>query len=703
MLVENMKKFIATSTIAFALCTPSAYADTPEQERAKNNDTIEEVLIRAHPLSGEGLAQASLTLRGKLLDQKVAASLGATLESLPGITSSSFGDAVGRPVIRGLSGTRVRVMEDRLSTMDVSVVSGDHATTVEPFIADQIEVLKGPSTLLYGSSAIGGVVDVHTGRVPHPGDTQKVSGKFAAEVGDNGDQENLIGRIDGGGKNFLWHVDAFNRQADDYDIPGFTESAAQIAAEEAGHTPGEEEEEEELVRGTLPGSHYETNGGALGLSYANSKGFIGMAVSRTEALYGLPGGHEHGHDEDHDEEHEGEHGDEEGTPVLDMKQTRVDLEGGLTNPLGGAFDSLNVRIGHNDYEHSEIEPDGEQATFFENDAIESRVELTRDRDNARDVIGVQYDIREFSVVGEEAFLPGVDTKSLAGFWLRETRFDRFNLETGARFESVNHEPAVGLDRDFNTFSASAGIVYPVTDNLTYTMSIDYAQRAPVGEELYSFGPHLATSRFEIGSDNLKEEEVLGATLGIAYNSEAWDMNLSVYRSSFSDFIYQRSDNRELDELPVFVWDQDDANVSGLEGEIRYRVAGLDDKNLSFRGFFDMVNTDLKAASDNNLPLIPPTRLGLGSNLSWQNFAFSVDYIHSFEQDEQASFELPSQSYNDLSMHIAWYIPTQLESEIEIFLRGDNLTDDEQRQHTSFIKDTAPAPGRRLSLGLRYTF
>ncbi len=702
-----MKSIIILSGLALAI-SPVAYA---EKNGAEKNRTIEEVVVRAHPLSGEGLAQASLTLRGKLLNQKIAPSLGATLESMPGITSSSFGEAVGRPVIRGLSGTRVRVMEDRLSTMDVSVVSGDHATTVEPFIADQIEVLKGPSTLLYGTGAIGGVVDVHTGRIPHPRDEEKLSGKFAADVGDNGDQENFIGRIDGGSNNLLWHIDAFDRQAKDYDIPGFTESAAQIAAEEAEEAEHEEEEheEEELVRGTLPGSHYKTDGGAIGLTYANTNGFIGMALSRTEAVYGLPGGHGHGahedeHGDDHDEEeHEEEEHEEEGTPILSMKQTRIDLEAAIVNPLGGLFDNLNIRIGHNDYEHSEIEPDGEIATFFENDATESRIELSRDRDNIRDVFGAQYDTRDFSVVGEEAFLPGVETISLAGFWLREISLENFNLETGARFERVDHEPITGLDRDFNSFSASAGIVYPITESLTYTISIDYAQRAPVGEELYSNGPHLATGRYEIGNSNLSEEEVLSATLGIAYNSEAWDMNVSVYRSAFSDFIYQRSDNRELDELPVFVWDQDDANVSGLEGEIVYRTTVFDEHNMSIRSFFDMVNTDLKSSSERNLPLIPPARLGLGSQLTWQNFAFNVDYIHAFEQDQQPSYELPSQSYEDLSMYIAWYIPTQLESELEVFLRGDNLTDDEQRQHTSFIKDTAPAPGRRVSVGVRYTF
>ena len=300
------------SATAFALSMPTVFADTLGQDRlaneaVDNSNTIEEVLVSAHPLSGEGLAQAIQTLSGKQLMRNLAPSLGETLASQPGIHSASFGQAVGRPIIHGLGGTRVRVMEDRLSTMDVSVTSGDHATSVEPFIADKIEVLKGASTLLYGNGAIGGVVDVHTGRVPHLRADDGTTGRFEASVANNGDQENFAGRIDGGFENWLWHVDAFNRQAENYKINGFAESSAlrALEAEEAhdeDHDEDHGEEHEEEVQGTLPGSHYKTDGGALGLSYATEKGFLGAAISRTEAEYGLPGGHGHHEEEEHDEE-----------------------------------------------------------------------------------------------------------------------------------------------------------------------------------------------------------------------------------------------------------------------------------------------------------------------------------------------------------------------------------------------------------------
>ena len=698
-----MKNITTLSAIlgatAFALSMPTAFADTLEQDRlanetVDNSNTIEEVLVSAHPLSGEGLAQAIQTLSGKQLLRNLAPSLGETLAAQPGIHSASFGQAVGRPIIHGLGGARVRVMEDRLSTMDVSVTSGDHATSVEPFIADKIEVLKGASTLLYGNGAIGGVVDVHTGRVPHLRADDATTGRFEASVANNGDQENFAGRIDGSFENLLWHVDAFDRRAENYKINGFAESGALRASEE--EEEGHEEEEE--ARDTLPGSHYKTDGGALGFSYATEKGFVGAAISRTQALYGLPGGHE--------DEAVGAGAQPTVssalTPVLDMEQTRIDVETGIKNPFG-TFSSLNLRLGHNDYEHSEIEPDGEVATFFQNDAFESRLELTKEADNQRNVYGVQFDQRDFSVEGEEAFVPGVDSRSLGAFWLNETSFERFDLETGVRVERVSHKPVTGASRAFTTLAASGGLVIPLGEQLTWKLAVDYAERAPVGEELYSFGPHLATNRFEIGDAGLDEESVVSATVGLSYSNAAWDVTLSVYHSDFNDFIYQSSANRELDELPVFLWDQDDATFTGIDGEIIYTTNLFGERDLSFRAFFDMVSTDIDSTSESNLPLIPPSRVGLSSDLDWQNFALSLDYVHAFKQDDVASFELPTDSYNDLSLYLGWQIPTSRDADLELFLRGDNLTDSEQRHHTSFIKDSAPQPGRRVALGLRYTF
>ncbi|MGD9342286.1 MAG: TonB-dependent receptor plug domain-containing protein, partial [Chromatiales bacterium] len=380
-----MKNLIACGLLLAA--SAPVTAQTPEEPME-----MEELTVIAHPLSAEGLAQAGLVVEGETLTRNLSANIGETLHRLPGVHNSSFGNAAGRPVIRGLSGARVRIMEDRLDSLDVSVTSADHATTVDAFVADRIEVLKGPSTLLYGSGAIGGVVDVHTGRIPHYR-PDELTGGIEARAEDSTEQVSTVGELDFGAGPMAFHVDGFYRDANDYDIPGCVESDELRAAE-----GGEACEED----GTLPGSELETWGAALGGSWIGDRGFVGIAVSRYDSDYGLPGGHGHEHEEDEGEEHDEE--EEEGNPTISLDQTRIDLEAGLENPFRG-FSSANLRIAYNDYDHEEIEPNGEVATEFDNKAWDSRFELThREVLDFTGAIGLQYSDKNFSAVGEEAFI-----------------------------------------------------------------------------------------------------------------------------------------------------------------------------------------------------------------------------------------------------------------------------------------------------------
>ena len=294
---------------------PALGEEAPDEELS---ETIEEIVVLGHPLSGEGLAQASDVVSGVELDRKAADSIGATVGNEAGIHNSSFGVAVGRPVIHGLDGARVRIMEDRIDTLDVSVTSGDHAVTVDPFIANKIEILKGSGTLLYGSGAIGGVVDVNTGRIPHRA-LDGVSGRFDLKSADNGNGRNGSFRVNGSVGMLGWHLDGFSRRADDYEIPGFAASARELAREEEEeeehhdeeegdeeHHDEEEDHEEEEFFGVLPGSGFEVRGGSAGFSLIDNGEFIvGVSVSRITAEYGIPGhGHEeHGHHEEGEEEH----------------------------------------------------------------------------------------------------------------------------------------------------------------------------------------------------------------------------------------------------------------------------------------------------------------------------------------------------------------------------------------------------------------
>ena len=235
-------KHVHLLTLTFGLCL-AAFEVFADQEH--HGYEIEEVVVTAHPLSADGLAQPVDELRGEELDRKIADSIGATVAREPGIHSSSFGPAVGRPVIHGLDGARVRIMEDHVDTMDVSTASADHAVSVDPFIANEIEILKGPATLLYGSGAIGGVVDVHTGRVPHEL-PDAVTGKLDVRAADNGDAWRGAFRVDGGAGSFAWHIDGFARDADEVDIPGFVRSSRfRAALEEEEHEDHHDEHEED--------------------------------------------------------------------------------------------------------------------------------------------------------------------------------------------------------------------------------------------------------------------------------------------------------------------------------------------------------------------------------------------------------------------------------------------------------------------------
>ena len=719
----------AVFALSSALFAAPLSADDEIPVDSKPENIIEEVVVHAHPLSGEGLAQGSVSLTDNDLARNLAANLGDVLDKQPGIHSASFGAAVGRPIIQGLGGARVQIMEDRLSTMDVSVTSGDHATTVEPFIANSVEVLKGPATLLYGNGAVGGVIDVHTGRIPHGQLGKTSTGKITAQGSDNGDQHAIAARLDGEGDGFGWHVDAFDRRSINYDIPGETESDALIASEEAEG----EAHEEEASPGFLPGSHFSTDGGAIGFSFTGENWFSGIAVSQLNAVYGLPGGHGHHHEDDHnedheeehedeheeeheDEEHEGEHADEEGfeTPILDMEQTRVDIEMGRSGPLfsgsngamrrfGRTIESVNLRVGVNDYEHSEIEPDGEVATLFKNEALEARLEFVHAVADAKHVWGLQFVEREFSVSGEEAFVPPVDSENIGLFWLSERDFNNASLEMGLRLENVEHTPQGAAKVDFTALAGSIGAIYPMNDELTLTANFGYAERAPVGEELFSDGPHLATGRFEIGTATLDEETVFRTDLILGWERNNVAATLNAYYASFSDFIYQNPNGMIEDELPVFVWEQADATFRGLDGEIRWNDIEFASGSLQLRGFFDVIRASLDTATEKKLPLIPPNRVGLSATQDWGAVALTLAAMRVGEQDEIPSYELPTKSYTDIGAHLEWKPTLPNDQALTVFLRGDNLSDAEQRHHTSFIKDLAPQPGRTVTLGMRYQF
>ena len=695
----------------FLLSLLSVAVSGAVQAQTSANSEIEEIFVRAHPLSAEGLAQPISVLTGDVLRRVVSPSLAETLRDIPGVHSSNFGQAVGRPVIRGLGGPRVKVMEDRIDSLDVSVSSPDHMTMIEPFTAESIEVLKGPSTLLYGSGAIGGVVDVHTGRILHEVPDSPM-GSLELRDTDNANQRTAAGRIDGGVGNFGFHADGFYRSADEYEIPGYAESAAFRAQEEAegGHDDEGHDDEhgDDEAYGVLPNSQLEAQGGAIGGSYVGERGFFGMSVSSYNAEYGLPG-HSHGHHED-EEEHGGEEHDEEGHneeveeggSILDLSQTRFDIEAGLENPFAG-ISAVNFRLGYNDYEHVEFEGSGEEGTVFATKAFESRLEFTHDDFfGFEGATGVQLSNREFSALGEEAFVQPVDTQTLGLFYVGQRSFGSLGLEAGVRYEHVEQDPTVGSTRDFNLGSASLGLIQPLSGGWILSGQLDFSTRAPVAEELFSDGPHLATQTFEIGDRGLNEETAANLSAMLRYDLSNLNFSLNAYITEFDDFIYEANTGLEMDELPVLQWTQAGATFSGFEADASWQTMNWQGGGLSLNAGFDVVTARLNSGTNRNIPRIPPQRLRLGAVIDWNGWLAEVSWRRVSDQSDTGLGEIRTEGFDDLRLHVNYTMDIG-GSSVELFLSGRNLTDDEQRYHTTFIKDLAPQPGRTVEAGARVYF
>jgi iron complex outermembrane recepter protein len=713
--------------LALALGLASLPAVAQEDPRHDEPTDLDTVIVRATPLpkTAEDLTRPVEVLAGARLDEAKANSLGETVSRLPGVQSSYFGPGVGRPIIRGLDGARVQVLSDGLSSGDVSTLSVDHAVSIEPFLADQIEVLKGPATLLYGSGAIGGAVNVIDGRIPEAVTAQPLQGRAELRAGSVNDEKTGMFRLDGtsASGNLVFHVDGLHRETGDYDIPGFAESARLRAEEEA---EGGLEEGEEEAFGTLPNSFVRTDSGALGLSWVGERGFVGVGSSLFNTRYGIPGAaHGHGHGE---EEDEAEGGEEEENVTIVMDQRRYELRGGLDDL--GAFDTLRVKLARNDYTHTEFEGE-DVGTVFDNVAYEGRVELVHRGWAGWDgAFGLQASRRDFAAIGDEAFVPASETRDLGVFYLAERSFGVLDLELGARYDrndiDVDADEAIGPSRDFDATSLSAAARWNINEDFHLSFGLDRAQRAPAAEELYSDGLHVATDSFEFGNPDLDVETANRFEIGAHWHRDRFEISASLYQVRYDDFIYLADTGIEEHGSPARVWNQTDARFTGGEVDLQWTFLENDSGAWTARLFGDMVRGKLTGsgtrtvdfsieedgevedftadiALSGNLPRIAPARVGAELRWTGNTWRAGVGAVRYARQDDVAAFETETQGYTLVHANLAWHRDTAGGNAWELFLDGSNLLDEEARPHTSFLKDLAPLPGRGVTAGVRVFF
>ncbi|MEP4051517.1 MAG: TonB-dependent receptor [Litorimonas sp.] len=675
---------------------------------AQDNADEDVIIVTASPLErsiDEAITGQSI-LSGDDLQDRLAGTIGETLKLEPGLSSTSFGAGASRPIIRGQGGDRVRILTNGVGSIDASSASPDHAVAVEPAQAERIEVVRGAALLRYGSSGSGGIVNVIDGRIPRdmPDGETDASIRIGASSVDSAGE--VAASIDQRAGNVVFHLDGTFRRAEDYNIPVEGESRAQLAEE------GEEVPDDFDENRTLENSFAESSSISGGVSYVGDRGFFGVAVSSFNSTYGIPGGHGHEEEEDHDdEEHEDEEHDEdedheeeghdheeeeeEAGVFIELDQTRIDVNGGWE--FDGPIEKVQIFAGYADYKHTEFEGPGEVGTVFENEGYEIRAEaIQAERGNWRAAHGVQYRQRDFSAVGEEAFVPPTQTQQLGVYTFHEVEIGNGHLEGAARFERTDQENSVtGDDRSFDLFSVSAGGDVHLTDAVRIGGTVFRTERAPTTEELFSNGPHLATNQFELGDATLDKEVATGVEAAIRHREGNHNVTLNLFYTDYSDYIFETETADEEDGLPVFQFVSDDAEFYGFEVAGKTQFASAGDFDLSADALVEYV----RAKTDSgNLPRIPPLSTLVGLEAESDRLKIRGEWEYVAEANDLAVFELPTDDYNLANAFLTWKAPAGAEN---VALRFSilNIFDSEARQHSSFLKDLVPQPGRNFRFSI----
>jgi iron complex outermembrane recepter protein len=644
---------------------------------------VTEVRIQAPPLESGQLqnTQPISVLKGEELNQARRATIGETLEAtVPGVHSSGFGQGAGRPIIRGLDGARVRVTENGADTFDVSTVSPDHVVASNPLAAKSIEVIRGPATLVYGGNAIGGLVNIRTDSIP----TSALKGSINTvqiQGASRGQQSYSFNTV--GGKNGLnYSLGGFDKNAGDYRTP----------------------------LGLQPNSFAKANGFSLGSSYVSEKGMIGLGLSTSNSRYGAVA---------------------EADITLEQRQRKIDFIAESLEPIRGV-ESLLLKHSNGRYQHEEIEAVSSLVnTRFKQQGNDSRIELTHSPlGGVRGILGLSVLNKRLDVEGAEAYLPNAKTKLTAIYYVAEKKFGDVKTEFGVRHENTQISTTQIPTRTYNLTSFGIGSNVPINQSLAAILRVSKNERAPVVEELYANGAHSATGTYELGNAQLAKETSVNVDVGLRYNPTAQlKVQLTGYQNKFSNFIYgqntdvnadgisDRTDNSGVlsnsatnptdGDFKRLAYQQTGALFRGFELEAQWRPI---DSRWGIKGFVDVARGRLDIGSGGPAgtpPRMAPSRIG-----------FTVDYgqatrtsnawngclqlIQVSGVSRLAAQETATPGYTLLNAEIAYLLGNKTTGST-FFLQGRNLLNQTARQHTSFLKDVAPTPGRTIFVGLRAQF
>ena len=690
--MNNKQKLqILVSSILLATNMHSQNANEPPVE-------LDALTVTASPFDrpANELSLPWSVISGNQLDKIRGETLGETLGWEPGISSTHFTAGAARPVIRGQEGQRVRILSNGLGTQDMSNTSPDHALSIDTILIDQVEILRGPANLLYGGNAIGGAINVVDNRIARKS-IDEMSGVFATKYSSVNEGKYAGLKVDIPLDKLILHVDGIFRETEDYETPTFIPDA----------------DEPDETANTVENSYTDLDDVAVGLTYISDTGHIGFVFNHVESNYGVLTEHEE----------DGMGGHEVHSPFIDLEQSRfiVDGEWDLSSDF---FESISGGYVYSDYEHGEYEEPGELGTAFEMESHETRWELKHQAISGFEgIFGIQLNLDEMNTPTAESIfaengVDNVDSTKFALFLVEEKALsDNLRWEFGSRLETTDYEvsgaaPAV-RDRDFTSFSISTAVVYDLSDDYALTGNIAYSERAPAMEELYSNGAHHATESYIIGNDDLDNEESVGIDIGIRKKAGPITGEFAFFANNFDNFIFQQATGREVSDegdFPVPAGEHEmtereylgvDAEFYGFELSAETEVYNADGKSIMLRAMADYTRAKNETEGE-NLPRISPFRIGGELEYTQGSFIGSVQVRHAFEQDDFAPEESETPDYTLLNLRGSYAIP-QGDNLLELFIEGNNLTDELAYISTSFRKDSAPLPGRSINVGLNYSF
>ncbi|HVK93859.1 MAG TPA: TonB-dependent receptor, partial [Noviherbaspirillum sp.] len=667
-----IQRTLMASAVLSALVPLSVSSFAQETEK-----TLPAVVVTATPFNSDENNQIltpAKVLAGDELRTKLGTSLGDTLANELGVSASGFGAGASRPIIRGLEGPRVKILQNGMTVSDVSTLSNDHAVASETSTARQIEILRGPAALLYGSGAIGGLVNIVNDRIPTellPG----ISGEAELRLGSVDKEKSVSFSADSSAGNIGLHLDGSSRDTDNYRIPAFATRDDATSAS-----------------GRLPSSYTRAHSLGFGASHIGSWGHLGASIDTREDHYGIP---------------------TDERSFIDLSQTRVDIDGLLKQPFGAA-ESIRFKIGASDYKHTEKEEDGTPATDFLNKALETRWELThRPLAGWHGTFGIQTEHAKFSALaadsGRPDTVPVTKSSSVAAFLVEERDFGPLRASAGLRAESVKRKPqdTDAAERSFHLASYSVGGLWSFKRGYGFGATFSLAQRAPAIEELYSNGPHESTVTFDIGDASLQKETSrnLELTLQKTEGQVRWKTNL--FENRVRNYIFGRGDGSTVDEdgnedaaaeFRRRFWSQAKATIRGAEAEISYNLRG---EGPSLRAFADTSRGKLDDAG--NLPLQPATRVGFEAGFRQGPWRSGLSLVHAKRQNRLAALESTvTPSYTRVDANLS-FTARSGNMQWTWFALAKNLLNEDIRLATSVLRETAPQPGRSFVLGLRTRF